>query len=94
MKTTAATALILAFLLFLAPVVNTVVNAADTRPNILLIVADDLGWADLGFQGSKDIQTPHLDGLAAGAIRFTDGPTTSSPTAATQPPAGSPRSPD
>lgn len=43
------------------------------RPNILLIVSDDQGYADAGFQGSKDIPTPHLDRLAARGIRFTNG---------------------
>ena len=44
-----------------------------TRPNILLIVSDDQGYADTGFQGSKDIVTPHLDRLAATGVRFTNG---------------------
>jgi arylsulfatase A-like enzyme len=43
------------------------------RPNILLIVADDLGYADLGVYGSRDIPTPNIDRLAAEGIRFTDG---------------------
>ena len=47
-------------------------HAAD-RPNVLLIVADDLGYNDVGFQGSKDIPTPHLDQLAASGIRCTSG---------------------
>ena len=39
------------------------------KPNILYILADDMGYADAGFNGCKDIQTPHLDKLAqAGAI--------------------------
>jgi arylsulfatase A len=42
----------------------------DARPNVVLIVADDLGWADLGCYGSKFHRTPHLDRLAAGARRF------------------------
>jgi arylsulfatase A-like enzyme len=51
----------------------------NTRsPNILLILADDLGFEDLGFQGSNDIKSPHLDKLAEGSIRFTDGHTTAS----------------
>lgn len=54
------------------------VESAAASPNILLILADDLGYADLGFQGSKDILTPHLDALAADSIRFTDGHTTAS----------------
>jgi len=47
--------------------------AAPRRPNILLILADDMGSADAGFQGCKDIPTPHLDSLAAGGVRFTNG---------------------
>jgi len=43
------------------------------RPNILVIVADDLGYADLGFQGGTDIPTPHIDSIAAGGARFTNG---------------------
>ncbi len=47
--------------------------APGRRPNILVIVADDLGYADLGFQGGRDIPTPHLDALAAGGVRCTSG---------------------
>jgi arylsulfatase A-like enzyme len=42
----------------------------DGRPNILLIVADDLGYADLGAYGG-DIRTPNIDGLATEGVRFT-----------------------
>ncbi len=43
--------------------------AAD-RPNIIVILSDDMGFSDLGCYGGE-IQTPHLDGLAAGGVRFT-----------------------
>jgi arylsulfatase A-like enzyme len=42
------------------------------KPNILLIVVDDLGYADLGVQGATDVRTPHIDSLASGGIRFTN----------------------
>lgn len=44
-------------------------SAAD-RPNILLVMADDLGFSDLGCYGSE-IETPNLDRLAADGVRFT-----------------------
>jgi arylsulfatase A-like enzyme len=42
------------------------------RPNIVFILADDLGWTDLGCQGSKYYVTPNIDRLAADGMRFTD----------------------
>ncbi|MEO1617515.1 MAG: sulfatase-like hydrolase/transferase [Planctomycetota bacterium] len=49
------------------------VSASENEcPNILFILVDDLGYADLSCQGSKDIRTPHIDRLAASGIRFTD----------------------
>lgn len=53
------------------------------RPNILFILGDDLGWADLSSYGSTHIRTPHLDRLARQGVRFTDaysGSATCSPT--------------
>ncbi|MFA6546407.1 MAG: sulfatase-like hydrolase/transferase, partial [Limisphaerales bacterium] len=47
--------------------------AGGKRPNILLIVADDLGYADVGFNGCKDIPTPHLDQLAKQSLRCPNG---------------------
>ncbi|MGY1707389.1 sulfatase [Geodermatophilus sp. SYSU D00697] len=43
------------------------------RPNILIVIADDLGWADLSSYGAPHISTPHLDRLASEGVRFTDG---------------------
>lgn len=41
------------------------------RPNLIFILADDMGWGDLGCYGSLHIRTPNLDRLAAGGVRFT-----------------------
>lgn len=48
--------------------------AADTsRPNIIIIVGDDMGYADIGMHGCKDIPTPHIDSIAAEGVRCTNG---------------------
>jgi arylsulfatase A-like enzyme len=44
---------------------------ASRQPNIVYIVADDLGWKDVGFNGATDIKTPNLDKLAAEGAKFT-----------------------
>jgi arylsulfatase B len=46
---------------------------ADRPPNIVLIVADDLGYAELGCQGGTDIRTPHIDSIARRGVRCTSG---------------------
>ncbi|MFR9727719.1 sulfatase [Saccharopolyspora sp. MS10] len=43
------------------------------RPNLLFVLVDDLGWADLSCYGAPHLATPHLDRLAAQGVRFTDG---------------------
>src|SRR6266478_1191194 len=48
-------------------------QAADRRPNILIIVADDLGYGELSCQGNPQIPTPNIDSLAKNGIRFTSG---------------------
>lgn len=47
-------------------------DAQDKTPNILFILADDLGWGDLSIYGRSDYQTPNLDGLARQGARFTN----------------------
>ena len=46
-------------------------TALDSRPNILLVVVDDMGFNDLGLFGSE-IETPNLDALARGGLTFTN----------------------
>ena len=46
-------------------------EGSDRQPNIIFIMADDLGWGDLGSYGQKRIRTPHLDRMAAEGMRFT-----------------------
>lgn len=46
---------------------------ATRRPNIVLLLADDLGYGELGCQGNPQIPTPHIDSIAENGIRFTQG---------------------
>ena len=58
---------------------------ASERPNIIVIMADDMGWGDVGFNGNKMIHTPHLDALASDGVimeRFYSAAPLSSPTRA------------
>src|SRR5690606_26988293 len=56
-------------LLVAGPVLAAVVHAADPRPNIVLVMVDDMGFSDLGCYGGE-IYTPNLDRLARGGVRF------------------------
>lgn len=60
--------IILIFFIFAAAL-----SSAASSPNLIIILTDDQGYADVGFNGCKDIPTPHLDSLAANGVRFTDG---------------------
>jgi len=51
--------------------VSPIPGAMSPRPNLVVILADDLGYGDLGVQGSRAIETPHIDELAAEGMRFT-----------------------
>jgi arylsulfatase A-like enzyme len=53
------------------------VGSAQDNPNIIVILADDLGYGDVSAQGATTIQTPHIDKLANEGIRFTNGYATS-----------------
>jgi len=48
-------------------------QAAHAKPNILIIVGDDMGYGDIGIHGCKDIPTPHIDSLAKNGVRCTSG---------------------
>ena len=48
-------------------------EAPQRKPNVVVIISDDQGYADVGFQGCKDIPTPSIDSLAANGVRFTSG---------------------
>lgn len=47
-------------------------TAREQRPNVVLIITDDVGYGDFGSYGAPDIRTPHIDGLAKDGIRLTD----------------------
>ncbi len=58
---------------WLASALAAAAPAQPKRPNVIVIVADDLGYADLGFTGATDIPTPHLDALARSGLYCTSG---------------------
>jgi arylsulfatase A-like enzyme len=60
-------------LLFALASAPLVFSAQPKKPNIVIFLADDLGYADVGVQGCRDIPTPHLDSIARNGVRFTDG---------------------
>jgi len=70
--TRAACAIAAAFVLISAAITSSTHAVVQARPNILLIVTDDMGYGDIGLQGSQDIPTPNIDALMKSGVRFTD----------------------
>jgi arylsulfatase A-like enzyme len=44
--------------------------AADTKPNVILVMADDMGWGQTGYRNHPLLKTPHLDEMAGNDLRF------------------------
>ena len=63
----------LATITLLLAVGGATVAATNPPPNLVIILTDDQGYADVGFNGCKDIPTPNLDSLASNGVKFTSG---------------------
>ena len=50
--------------------IATSASVAGTRPNIVFVMADDMGWGQTGYRGHPVLKTPHLDAMAANGLRF------------------------
>ena len=61
------------FFLFLFAFFIGLTTIAEERPNVVFILADDMGYGDVGIYGCEDIQTANIDRLAAEGVRFTSG---------------------
>jgi arylsulfatase A-like enzyme len=73
MPTNLAVVVLIAAGVTLLPAVAQGAEPAPRKPNILILLADDLGYADIGVHGSKEIPTPHIDSLARNGVRCTSG---------------------
>ena len=61
------------FLIFLVVTISvSCINAQTDKPNVVIFLADDLGYSDLSCYGSANVLTPVLDSLAAKGMKFTD----------------------
>src|SRR5688572_29200530 len=59
--------------LFASLVVAGAADKPSTRPNVVIFLCDDVGYGEFGFQGNKEIPTPHIDSIAKNGVRFTQG---------------------
>ena len=51
----------------------TVALQTPRKPNVIVIIGDDLGYCDVGMYGCRDIPTPHIDSIAKAGVKFTSG---------------------
>jgi arylsulfatase A-like enzyme len=65
--------LYISFVFWVLTLSNTKAQNPDKKPNFVIILADDLGYGDLGYTGSSQIVTPHIDALAKSGVVFTQG---------------------
>ncbi len=65
--------LFIVFLFFAVAVSCTVKKEKKSKPNLIVIMTDDMGYADVGFNGCRDIPTPNIDRIARDGVRFTEG---------------------
>lgn len=74
-RTIYTAAFIVAGLLLTSNVIAVDAAASGTaaKPNVIVILSDDVGWAEFGFQGGKDIPTPNIDSIAKNGVKFTNG---------------------
>lgn len=63
---------VISIVLLVLPAAVSAVEAPAKKPNIVIILSDDLGYADIGAHGCKDIPTPNIDRIAKGGVRFTN----------------------
>ena len=56
--------------ILIIPFLISVFSCTNSKPNILIILADDAGYSDFGFMGSDEIKTPNLDKLASDGVLF------------------------
>ena len=68
-----ATAIVLILSAFISKKASKSGKSVAQNPNVIVIVADDLGYNDVGFNGCQDIPTPHIDRIAKAGVVFTSG---------------------